>query len=216
MTYILENPGIVLAALLRHLQITGLALAVSLAIALPTALLVARRRALAGPVMGLLGVLYTVPSLALIILLVPVFGLNATSVTVALVVYMQVILVRNVLAGLQSIDPVVGEASVAMGFTAWQRWWRVQLPLALPHVLAGVRIAAIVGIGVATIGAKFNAGGLGTLLFEGIAQAGRHDKILAGAIAVGGLALGVNAALLALESIAAPRGVRRPGTKAES
>jgi osmoprotectant transport system permease protein len=78
-------------------------------------------------------------------------------------------------------------------------WWRVQLPLALPVMLAGVRIAAIVAIGIATIGAKFNAGGLGRLLFDGIAQTGRYDKIWAGAIAVAALALAVNLALVALE-----------------
>jgi osmoprotectant transport system permease protein len=204
MTYILDNPAIVWAALLRHVQITGIALAVALLIALPVGALVARYRVLAVPVMGLLGVLYTVPSLALIILLVPVFGLNSTSVGIALIVYMQVILVRNTVVGLQSIDPLVAEASLAMGLNAWQRWWRVQLPLALPFILAGVRIAAVVGIGIATIGAKFNAGGLGTLLFEGIAQTGRYDKIWAGAISVGALALAVNGALLALEAFAAP------------
>src|SRR5205085_2479924 len=121
------------------------------------------------------------------------FGLNATSVIAALILYMQVILVRNVVVGLQSIDPATAEAAVAMGFNAWQRWWRVEMPLALPAILAGGRIAAIAGLGIATIGAKFNAGGLGTLLFDGIAQTGRYDKIWAGAIAVGALALAVNA-----------------------
>jgi osmoprotectant transport system permease protein len=88
---------------------------------------------------------------------------------------------------------------------AWQRWWRIELPLALPIILAGLRIAAIVAIAIAAIGAKFGAGGLGTLLFEGIAQTGRYDKIWAGAIALAVLALAVNGALIALERVFDPQ-----------
>lgn len=202
MSFILENPGLVFAALLRHAQMAGVALVVALAIALPVGVVASRRPRLAGAVLGVLGALYTVPSLAMLILLVPAFGINARAVTAALVVYMQAILVRNVVAGLRAVDPAALEAADAMGFTAGQRLLRVEFPLALPVVLAGVRLAAVTGIGIATIGAKFNAGGLGTLLFEGIAQTGRSDKIWAGAIAVGGLALGVNWLLLAAERAA--------------
>lgn len=202
MRYILDNPALVWALALRHLQTTGLALAIASVVALPLGAFVAKRPRLATPLLGTLGVLYTIPSLALIILLVPVFGLKPASVVAALVLYMQVILVRNVVVGLRSVDPAVEEAARAVGFTAWQRWWRVELPLALPFVLAGVRVAAVAGIGIATIGAKFNAGGLGTLLFDGIAQAGRADKIWAGAISVGALAFAVNGAILALERLA--------------
>lgn len=202
MSFILENPGLVFAALLRHVQMAGVALVVALAIALPIGVVASRRPRLAGTVLGVLGALYTVPSLAMLILLVPAFGINARAVTAALVIYMQAILVRNVVAGLRAVDPAALEAADAMGFTAGQRLLRVEFPLALPVVLAGVRLAAVTGIGIATIGAKFNAGGLGTLLFEGIAQTGRSDKIWAGAIAVGGLALGVNWLLLAAERAA--------------
>jgi osmoprotectant transport system permease protein len=91
-----------------------------------------------------------------------------------------------------------------MGMNPWQRWWRVQVPLVLPIFLAGLRLASIVAIAIATIGAKFGAGGLGTLLFDGIAQSGRYDKIWAGAIAVSLLAFAINAALLALEAAVSP------------
>lgn len=203
--YIGNNRPTVWALLLRHLQMTGLAILIALAVALPLGILIARYRWLATPVLGALGVLYTIPSLALMILLLPTFGLNQRTVIAALVVYTQVILVRNIVAGLGSIDPAIIEAARGMGMNAWQVWWRVQFPLALPIILAGVRIAAIVAIGIATIGAKFSAGGLGTLLFDGIAQAGRFDKIWAGAIAVGALALAVNVTLLALERALDPR-----------
>ena len=199
MSYIIKNPGIVWNLLLEHLQMIGFALLIAVLVALPLSLLISRYRWLSVPVLGTLGTLYTVPSLALIILLVPVFGLNSNSVVVAIAIYAQVILVRNITVGLQLIEPALLEAARGMGMNAWQRWVRVQVPLILPIFLAGLRLAAIVGIAIATIGAKFGAGGLGVLLFDGIAQAGRYDKIWAGAIAVAILAFVINGALLALE-----------------
>ncbi len=204
MSYIFEHPDIVFGLLLEHILIVSIALLIASAIALPVALFIVSRPRVATPVMGTLGILYTIPSIALIILLLPLFGLNARSVIVALVVYLQIILVRNMVAALQGIDPALLDAARGMGMNAWQQWWRVRLPLALPVTLAGVRIASIVAIGIATVGAKFNAGGLGRLLFEGIAQAGRYDKIWAGALAVGALALAANALLLALERVLDP------------
>lgn len=204
MSYILQNPGLVWGLLLEHLQMTVLGLLIAVDIALPVALLIHRFPWLNLPLLGALGTLYTIPSLALIILLVPLFGLNSTSVIVAMVIYAQIILVRNLIVGLQSIPAAVLEAARGMGMNAWQRWWWVQVPLVLPIFLAGLRLAAIVEIAIATIGAKFGAGGLGDLLFEGIAQAGREDKIWAGAISVAILALGTNIALLRLEDLANP------------
>lgn len=198
MTYLLQNLGVVLDLTWGHLQMTGIALALAALVAFPLSLLVSRFPALSVPVLGSLGILYTIPSLALIILLVPFFGLEPASVIVALALYVQVILVRNILAGLGGIDAAVIEAARGMGMNNWQRWTRVQLPLALPVILAGVRLSAVVAIGIAAIGAKFGAGGLGRLLFDGIAQ-GRDDKIWAGAIALGVLALAVNSAFLQLE-----------------
>ncbi len=190
--------------MLEHLQMTALTLVVATLVAVPFALLIDRVQWLAIPILGVLGVFYTIPSLALIILLVPIFGLNANSVIVAMVIYTQVILVRSLVVGLQSIEPSILEAAHGMGMNPWQRWWRVQVPLILPIFLAGLRVAAIVAIAIATIGAKFGAGGLGTLLFEGIAQTGRYDKIWAGAIAVSGLAFVVNGAILSLARLTNP------------
>jgi len=209
MTYILNNPDTVWELLLAHLQMTSLTLVIAVAIALPIALLITRYRQLSVPILGVLGILYTVPSLALIILLVPFFGLNQRSVIAAMVIYTQVILVRNLVVGLQSIKPAVIEAAKGMGMNAWQRWWQIQVPLIMPIFLAGLRLAAIVAVAIATIGAKFGAGGLGKLLFDGVSQ-NRNDKILAGAIAVALLAFVINGALLALEWAASPaRRLRR-------
>ncbi|NJO11940.1 MAG: ABC transporter permease [Leptolyngbyaceae cyanobacterium SL_1_1] len=188
---------------MEHLQMLGATLAIAILIAVPLSLLVTRVRWLAVPVMSVLGIFYTIPSLALIIFLVPVFGLNQRSVITAMVIYTQVILVRNLVVGLEGINPAVLEAARGMGMSLWQRWWRVQVPLVLPVFLAGVRLSAIVAIAIATIGAKFSAGGLGNLLFEGI-QTNRSDKIWAGAIAVALLALVVNAGLRSLEQAVSP------------
>lgn len=199
MSYLLNHPGLMWQLTQEHLAMVGMTLGMAVVLAVPLALLVHHVRWLALPVMGILSILYTVPSLALIILLVPWLGLNARSVVVAMVIYTQVILVRHFCVGLRSVEPAILEAAKGMGMNLWQRWWQVQVPLMLPIVLAGLRLAAIVAIAIATVGAKFGAGGLGTLLFDGIAQAGRYDKIWAGSLAVGSLALLVNTALWGLE-----------------
>jgi osmoprotectant transport system permease protein len=198
-SYLLNHPGLMWQLTQEHLAMVGMTLGMAVVLAVPLALLIHQVRWLALPVMGILSILYTVPSLALIILLVPWLGLNARSVVVAMVIYTQVILVRHFCVGLRSVEPAILEAAKGMGMNLWQRWWQVQVPLMLPIVLAGLRLAAIVAIAIATVGAKFGAGGLGTLLFDGIAQAGRYDKIWAGSLAVGSLALLVNTALLSLE-----------------
>lgn len=217
MDYLLKNPATIWKLLLQHMSMTSLTLVLAVLIALPVALLIVRYRWLNVPVLGILGIIYTIPSLALIILLVPFFGLNAWSVIVAMVGYAQVILVRSLVVGLSSISPAIMEAARGMGMNLWQRWWQVQVPLILPIFLAGLRIAAVVTIAIATIGAKFGAGGLGTLLFDGIAQAGRYDKIWAGAIVVSLLAFAINSAFLGLEWAANPaRRIRRGRGKAQS
>lgn len=214
LNYLLSRPDVVLQLLWEHLEMTGLALIISTALALPLSVALYRNERLNTVVTGSLGVLYTVPSIALIILLLPLFGLNSKSVIVALVLYTQVILLRNFVAGLKGIDPTVLEAARGMGMNGWQIWVRIQLPLALPVMLAGERIAVVVAVAIATIGAKFGAGGLGTLLFDGISQVGRYDKIWAGALSVSLLALGLNRGLWALERAFDPevRAHRAPQT----
>jgi osmoprotectant transport system permease protein len=198
MNYLLNNPERVWLLLVQHVQMVTMALLISLVIAVPLGVLITRYRFLAVPIMGTLGILYTVPSLAMIVLLIPIFGLNATSVIIALIIYAQVILVRNVVAALTSISPAVIEAAYGMGMSTWQCWWQVQVPLALPIVLAGVRLAAVVCIGIAAIGARFNAGGIGVLLFDGIAM-GRDQMIWAGAMVLAVFALVVNSLLRFVE-----------------
>ncbi len=188
MTYLLNNPGKVLTLTEQHLRMTLVALAIALVIALPLGVLLARRPRAYGPVMGTLSMLYTIPSISLLVLLIPLMGLGFWPTILALVIYCQAILVRNVVAGIRGVDPAVLEAARGMGLSDWQVLRQVELPLALPVMLAGLRIAAVATIAIATVAAFFNAGGLGALIREGIAQ-DYSDKILAGVIAVSAIAI---------------------------
>ena len=198
MSYIIKNPDVIAGLLWEHIILTAGALFIAIIIALPLGYAIYGRDRLSTVVLGALGILYVIPSLVLMILLLPVLGLNERTVIVALVIYCQIILVRNVIAGLSAIDPSVMEAARGLGMTSWQQFVRVQLPLASPVIIAGVRLAAVVATSIATVGALFGAGGLGTLLFNGIAQ-GRYDKIVAGAIMVALLAAVLNWSLQAFE-----------------
>jgi len=197
-SWLLAHPAEVGARLAEHVGLSAAALGLALVLAVPTGLAAARWRRLEGPVLGMLGVVYTVPSLALFVALIPVLGLGRRTALVALVAYGQVFLVRNIVAGLRGVDPAVREAARGMGMGSREALLQVELPLALPVILAGVRAATASTIGLATLGALIDAGGLGTLLFEGVAQYNR-DKILAGALAASALALAANLGLGALE-----------------
>ncbi|KPL86051.1 ABC transporter permease [Herpetosiphon geysericola] len=188
----------------QHVTISLLGLLIASLIALPLGLLVVRVRWLAGIVMALLSILYTVPSLAMLIMLIAVFGLSKTTVVVTLVIYAQVILVRNIVVGMQSIDRAVLEAARGLGMNAWQIWWRVELPLALPIMLAGLRIAAIMCIAISSIAAMIGVGGLGQLLFQGITF-DRADMIWAGTISIAALALVCYGLLALLEQRLTPK-----------
>jgi osmoprotectant transport system permease protein len=196
--FLIDNIGAVSLLFGEHLQLAGIALAISLAIAIPLGWLLSRVRWLRGPVLGVLGIIYTIPSLSLFVLLIPVLGLGARTAIVALVAYAQIVLVRNVLIGLTGIDPAVIEAAKGMGMNGWQRFSRVEFPLALPLILAGTRVAALSTIGIGTVAAFIGAGGLGQLLFQGVAT-GSRPRIVAGSIAITLLALGANLILRLLE-----------------
>jgi osmoprotectant transport system permease protein len=202
MRYLWNNLPLVASLFGQHLRLTAIALLIALLIALPLGVLVARVRWLRGPVLGVLGVIYTIPSLSLFVLLIPLVGLGTVPAVIALVAYAQLVLVRNIVVGLTSIDPAVIEAARGMGMSGWQRFARVELPLTLPLLLAGARIATLSIIGIGTIAAFINAGGLGQLLFEGVAT-GNRNKIVAGALAVSTLAIGANTILRLLERRAA-------------
>jgi osmoprotectant transport system permease protein len=212
MRYLIENPGVVLRLLGQQLWLTFAALALASLFALPLGVLAARNARIRGPLLGILGVIYTIPSLALFVLLIPFMGLGFAPALTALVAYAQIVLVRNITVGLLGVDPAAREAARGMGMTVWQRFWRVELPLAMPVILAGARVAVLTTISIGTLAAFINAGGLGTLLFIGVSQ-NHRDKIVAGAIGVTALALVANAITRALEGRAI-RAVRGDGEAA--
>ncbi len=202
MRYLINNLPLVAGLFAEHLRLTALSLAIALLIAVPLGVLIARVRWLQGPILGLLGMIYTIPSLSLFVLLIPLLGLGLKPAVVALVAYAQLVLVRNIVVGLTGIDPAIVEAARGMGMSSWQRFIRVEFPLALPLTLAGMRLATLSIIGIGTIAAFINAGGLGTLLFQGVLT-GNTQKIVAGSIAASALAIGANAVLRFLERRAA-------------
>lgn len=201
MTYLFSHFPIVAARLGEHIALVAVSLAIALVIALPLGVFVARRPRAGGIALAVLGVIYTIPSLALLAILVAMFGLGTPTAIVALVAYAQMILVRNVAIGLRGVSPAALDAADGLGFTKTGRLLRVELPLALPAIVGGIRIATVSLIGIATIAAWIDAGGLGTLVFEGL-HADDMDKIVAGSLAAVVLALGADLVLRVAERLA--------------
>jgi osmoprotectant transport system permease protein len=155
-------------ATLQHIGITLGSVAIGLLVAFPLALLARRWRVVAGPVLGLTTILYTVPSLAMFSLLLPVFGLSVAVVVTGLVLYSLTILVRNILAGLASVPEEAREAARGMGYGPLRLLLEVELPLALPALMAGLRITTVSTVSLTTVGAIVGYGGLGNLIYEGM------------------------------------------------
>lgn len=191
MSYLVENWPEVLRLLGEHVRITAAAMAVSVACGVPLGILIARVRRLSPWVLGAAGAFYLIPSLALFAVLVPVTGLGPKPAVIGLVLYSQLAIIRNTASGIRRVPPAVREAAVGMGLTGWQRLWMVELPLALPMILAGIRVAAVMSVGAATIAAYVGAGGLGTLIFQGMRMYW-PEMVLAGALPASVLAVVVD------------------------
>lgn len=175
----------------QHLEMCVITLAISLIIAIFLSLFLMKFKVLKKPVIAILGGFYAIPSMAFFAILVPFFGLGMKDAIVVLVVYSQFILVRNIVAGFQDVDASILEGARGMGMSNIQIFWRVQLPLAMPVIVSGIRIAAISTIGSTTIAQTVNAGGLGTLLFDGLRSL-NPVKMLWGTLLAAILSLGVN------------------------
>lgn len=196
--YVRDNRHDILAALHEHVTLTVETIAISLLIAFPLALLAHRYKWAAGPILGLTGVLYTVPSLALFAFLAPFTGLGSRTVLIGLVMYALLILVRNILAGLDGVPDEIKESAQGMGYGRNRMLWRVELPVALPAVMAGVRVATVSTVALVTVGVIVGNGGLGQLIFRGFQnQTYRAEIVTASALTVAlGLAADVLLALL--------------------
>lgn len=187
-----------LLAIWEHLQIVVVALLISLVLAALLTVLCSYSKALSLLLLNLLSMVYSVPSLALLALLIPITGLGRKTAIVALVIYNQYLLLRNFLAGLEGVDQGIVEAATGMGMTHLQLLWAVQIPLAKKALIAGLRIALVSTVGIATIATSVNAGGLGTLLFDGL-RTMNTVKILWGSFLSAAMAVGLDRLLLLAE-----------------
>ncbi len=198
MAYPLANAGLIWRLTVEHLEISAVSCLFAILTACPLGVLVSRVRWLASPVLAAAGIFYTVPSVAFFAILIPVLGLGIKPTVLALVLYSQLALIRNTAVGLNEIEASLLQAAKGMGMTSGQRFWRVEVPLAIPVIFAGVRAATVMAIGLASIAAYIGAGGLGVLIFQGIST-GNTDQILTGAAAVSILALVADGALASLQ-----------------
>jgi osmoprotectant transport system permease protein len=191
---ILEATGV-------HLFLVTMAMTIAILIGVPLGMILVKRKSLRAVALGVASILQTIPSLALFGFLIPLpflGGIGTRTAVIALVLYALLPILRNTVVGLTSLDPAVLEAAEAMGMTEAQILWRVRLPLGLSVILAGIRTATVITIGVATIAAAIGAGGLGSFIFRGVAMVS-DAVILAGAIPAALLALAADAALGLIE-----------------
>ena len=197
--YMRKHPEKVLGALTEHIELVLITLVISLVIACLLTLLAMRSERVSDALNNLFSVLYSVPSLALFALLIPVTGLGRTTAVIVLTLYNQYILLRSFTAGLRDVDPAVCEAAKGIGMTDMQILTKIRVPLARRAIFAGIRLAVVSTIGIGTSAASINAGGLGTLLFEGLRTI-NTPKILWGSVLSAMLAVSINRLLKLVEN----------------
>lgn len=200
---------LVVAALEQHLELTAIAVGGGLAISLPLALLAHRWPRFRLPLLTAAGIFYTIPSIALFALLIPYTGLGGTTAEIPLIGYNVLILVRNILVGLDAVPPEVRDAADGMGYRPTARLLRIELPLALPAIFAGLRVATVSTIGIVTITAVIGLGGLGQLMLEGLIE-NFHTPLVVATV------LSVVLAFVADIGLAGAQRVAVPWTRAES
>jgi osmoprotectant transport system permease protein len=188
----------------EHVVLTLLAVGIGFAIAFPLGVAAQRWRVLIGPSVGITSGLYTLPSIALFGLMIPMFGLTRTTAVIPLVLYTLLLLVRNVVAGLDSVPPDVLDAADGMGYTRNRRLVRVELPLALPAIVAGLRIATVSTIGLVTVTALIGQGGLGRFIVDGEQRGFFRTPIVVGTVLSIALAVVADLGLLALLRLSTP------------
>jgi osmoprotectant transport system permease protein len=197
LAFVLERRGEIAAQTADHVFLVAIAIGIAVSIGVPLGAFLTRRPSFASPVIGFANVMQTVPSLALFGFLIPIpfiGGIGDTTAIVALVLYSLLPILRNTYTGILSVDPSVVEAGRGMGMTDLERLRMVEIPLALPTILAGIRIATVVAIGLATIAAAVGAGGLGNLIFRGLSMVDNR-LILAGAVPAATLAIAADGLL---------------------
>ena len=194
------DPSSIPNLLIQHLTIVGISMLISIIIAVPLGIFIARRRSLQAPVIGVTGLLYTIPGIALLAYLIPLTGLSLATIVIPLVLYAQLVLVRNTVASVNNIDPHLLEVGRAMGMSSSQLLLRVTLPLALPIIVAGIRVATVTSIGIATLASLVGNGGLGDLIFVGIHNL-NFQQVFAGGVVIALLAVIMDLLLLGVQTL---------------
>jgi osmoprotectant transport system permease protein len=191
------------AAMTEHVQLAAIAVGIGLLISLPLGIFAFRHRRWYGPIAGVTGVLYTIPSLALFAFLIPYTGLSTTTAEIGLVSYTLLILIRNIVAGLDGVPEDAVEAGRGMGYSEGQLLTRVELPLAVPVIVAGIRIATVTTIGLVTVTALIGQGGLGIFIRRGI-QTFDSTETLVGAVLSTALAIAADVLFLGAQKLLTP------------
>ena len=204
-SYIGDHLGAIRSALVQHIELTLIAVGVGLVLSSFLAVVAIRFRITYQPINAVTGIMYAIPSLALFILLTPITGLTELTAEIALVSYTLQILFRSIVAGIDSVPASVRESATAMGFTRRQQFWRVELPLALPVIASGLRIATVTTVGLVPISGILGSdqGGLGTFIFDGLARFFNTPLLVGGVLTVA-LAVALDLALVRAERLLTP------------
>ncbi|MBA2876809.1 ABC transporter permease [Thermaerobacillus caldiproteolyticus] len=203
----IERKNDIWIAFQEHVLLSGIAMAIAIIIAVPLGIALTRNKKLAEPIIGITAIVQTIPSLALLGFMLPIFGIGKPPAIIALTLYALLPILRNTYTGILGVDPALVEAGKGMGMTSRQILWMVELPLSLPIIMAGVRTATVLTIGVAALATFIGAGGLGDLIDRGLRVADKN-LILAGAIPAAILAILFDLALRKVEEKVTPKGLK--------
>ena len=212
LAFIVNNLPIIGERALEHLSIVGVAVGVAILTGVPTGIAISQSQRTADTVLYLGSIVMTIPSIALFGILIPILskigqGIGYLPAVIAAMLYAQLPIIRNTYTAIRNVDPALRSAAIGMGMSTAQRLARVELPIALPVIIAGVRVAVVINIGVTAIAAYIGAGGLGTFISRGISQTDVR-QLVTGALALGLLAIAADFALLGLQRRLTPKGLR--------
>ncbi len=210
--FIQENLSMTLFLTWEHIWLVGMSLIIAMCTGVPIGIIITKNKELANKVIGGANVIMTIPSIALFGLMLPILaivghGLGKVPAIIALVLYSLLPIIRNTYIAIKNVDPAIVDAGRGMGMTKWQLLREVEIPLAIPVILAGLKTAAVMNIGIAAIAAYIGAGGLGVFIQQGIARS-HEAMILTGALAVSLLAIIVDLTMSLLEKLVTPRGLK--------
>jgi len=211
--FIADNWSVILRLAVEHISIVAVAVGFAILTGLPIGIAITQNKRVADAVLYVASIIVTIPSIALFGLMIPVLsmigqGIGWLPAVIAILLYSQLPIVRNTYTAITNVDPALREAAKGMGMTSLQRLWQVEIPIAVPVIMAGVRTAVVMNIGVAAIAAYIGAGGLGVLISRGLSQTDSR-QLITGAIAVSLLAIVADWALLQMQKRLTPAGLKR-------